>query len=124
MHDDDRFAGGRAVFLPIDPMLGKSRRSQMARPDEGWVRRLAVWRGGLGACIHGNYFCDKWEIGCKCHRARASPSLRQHHGRCRFIVQLDAHPAFCRSLRKLQDPDALLRLGLSRRTEPGKGKIA
>jgi len=53
MHDNDRLAGERAVFLPIDTMLGKSRRSQMARPDEGWVRRLAVWRGRLGACIHG-----------------------------------------------------------------------
>jgi hypothetical protein len=53
MHDNDRLAGERAVFLPIDTMLGKSRRSQMARPDEGWVRRLAAWRGGLGVCIHG-----------------------------------------------------------------------
>jgi hypothetical protein len=37
MHDDHRLAGERAVLLPIDPMLGKSRRSQMAGPDEGWV---------------------------------------------------------------------------------------
>src|SRR6516164_269240 len=59
MHDDDRLAGERAVLLPIDPMLGKSWRSQMAGPDEGWVRRLVVWRGRLSACIHGNYFCDK-----------------------------------------------------------------
>ena len=59
MHDDDRLAGERAVLLPIDPMLGKSRRSQMARPDEGRVRRPVVWRGRLGACIHGNYFCGK-----------------------------------------------------------------
>jgi hypothetical protein len=47
MHQDDRLAGERAVFLPIDPMLGKSRRSQMARPDEGWVEGwlfgAAVW---------------------------------------------------------------------------------
>jgi len=42
MHDDDRLAGERAVLLPIDPMLGKSWRSQMAGPDEGWVRRLVV----------------------------------------------------------------------------------
>src|ERR1700740_2088551 len=34
MHDDDRLAGERAVFLPIDPMLGKSRRRQIAGPDE------------------------------------------------------------------------------------------
>ena len=58
MHDDDRLAGERAVLLPIDPMLGKSGRRQIAGPDEGWVRRLVVWRGRLGACIHGNYFCD------------------------------------------------------------------
>src|SRR6202011_380561 len=68
MHDDDRLAGERAVFLPIDPMLGKSRRSQMARPDEGRVRRLVVGRGRLGACIHGNYFCDKSEVGCECEQ--------------------------------------------------------
>ena len=55
MHDDDRLAGRRAVFLPIDPMLGKSGRRQMTGPDEGWVRRLVVWRGCLGACIHGSY---------------------------------------------------------------------
>jgi len=42
MHDDDRLAGERAVLLPIDPMLGKSWRSQMAGPDEGRVRRLVV----------------------------------------------------------------------------------
>jgi len=42
MHDDDRLAGERAVLLPIDPMLGESWRSQMAGPDEGWVRRLVV----------------------------------------------------------------------------------
>ena len=71
MHDDDRLAGERAVFLPIDPMLGKSRRSQMARPDEGRVRRLVVWRGRLGACIHGDYFCDKCEVGCECEQALA-----------------------------------------------------
>ena len=59
MHDDDGLPGERAVLLPIDPMLGKSRRSQMAGPDEGWVRRLVVWRGRLNACIHGNYICDK-----------------------------------------------------------------
>ena len=59
MHNNDRLAGERAVLLPIDPMLGKSRRSQMAGPDEGWARRLVVWRGRLGACIHGNYFCHK-----------------------------------------------------------------
>ena len=100
MHDNDRLAGERAVFLPIDPMFGKSRRSQMAGPDEGWVRRLAVRRGRLGACIHGNYFCDKWEVGCECEQALAS-SLRQYRGRCRSIVQLDAHPALCHGLRKL-----------------------
>jgi hypothetical protein len=32
----------------------------MTGPDEGWVRRLVVWSGCLGACIHGKYFCDKW----------------------------------------------------------------
>src|SRR5262245_59054554 len=69
MHDDDRLAGERAVFLPIDPMLGKSWRRQMAGPDEQWVRRLVVWRGRLGACIHGNYFYDKWEVGCGCEQA-------------------------------------------------------
>src|SRR6202035_1391004 len=42
MHDDDRLARERAVLLPIDPMLRKSWRSQMAGPDEGWVRRLVV----------------------------------------------------------------------------------
>src|SRR6202008_4522367 len=56
MHDDDRLAGERAVLLPIDPMLGKSRRSQMAGPDEGWVPRPVIWRGRLGVCIHGYYF--------------------------------------------------------------------
>jgi len=42
MHDEDRLAGERAVLLPIDPMLGKPRRSQVAGPDEEWVRRLVV----------------------------------------------------------------------------------
>jgi hypothetical protein len=42
MYDDDRLAGERAVLLPIDPMLRKSWRSQMAGPDEGRVRRLVV----------------------------------------------------------------------------------
>ena len=42
MHDDDRLAGRRAVFLPIDPMLGKSGRRQMTGPDERWVHRLVV----------------------------------------------------------------------------------
>jgi hypothetical protein len=47
MHDDDRLAGERAVLLPIDPMLGKSWRSQM--PDRmkggfaGWLFDVAVW---------------------------------------------------------------------------------
>jgi GNAT superfamily N-acetyltransferase len=48
--------------IPIDPMLGKSGSRQMTGPDEGWVRRLVVWRGRLGACIHERYFCDKWEV--------------------------------------------------------------
>src|ERR1700751_2373032 len=71
MHNDDRLPRRQAVLLPIDPMLGKPWRSQMAGPDEGWVRRLAVRRGRLGACIHGNYFCDKWEAGCECEQALA-----------------------------------------------------
>jgi hypothetical protein len=113
MHDDDRLAGERAVFLPIDPMLGKSRRSQMARPDEGRVRRLVVWRGRLGACIHGNYFCDKWEVGCECEQALDS-QLTPKSRRCRSVVQLDAHPAFCRSLGKLQEPGAYSASGSQR----------
>jgi hypothetical protein len=32
----------------------------MTGSDEGWVRRLIVWSGCLGACIHGKDFCDKW----------------------------------------------------------------
>ena len=42
MHDDHRLTGERAVLLPIDPMIRKSWRSQMAGPDEGRVRRLVV----------------------------------------------------------------------------------
>src|SRR5262249_53857352 len=42
MDDDDRLARKRAVLLPIDPMLGKSWRSQMAGPNEGRVRRLVI----------------------------------------------------------------------------------
>src|SRR5438067_3646496 len=74
MHDDDRLAGRRAVFLPIDPMLGKSGRRQMTGPDEGWVRRLVVWRGCLGACIHGSYFCDRWEVGCELRAGAGKPA--------------------------------------------------
>jgi hypothetical protein len=88
MHDDDRLAGERAVFLPIDPMLGKSRRSQMAGPNEGWVGRLVVLRGRLGVCIHGNYFCDKWEVGCECEQALAN----QAYPKSRAL-------SFCRSTR-------------------------
>jgi hypothetical protein len=51
MHDDDRLASERAVLLPIDPMYGKSRRSQMAGPDEGWVRRLVVL-ARPSECLH------------------------------------------------------------------------
>jgi hypothetical protein len=89
MHEDDRLAGERAVFLPIDPMLGKSRRSQMAGPDEGWVRRLVVWRGRLDACIHGNYFCDKWEVGCECEHALDSQ-----------LTPKSRALSFCRSTRR------------------------
>lgn len=70
MHDDDRLAGERAVFLPVDPMIRKSRCGQMAGPDEGRVRRSVcagvVWCGCLGDFIHGDDFCDKWEAGCEC----------------------------------------------------------
>jgi hypothetical protein len=44
----------------------------MAGPDERWVRRLIVRRGRLCDCIHGNYFCDKWKIGCEREQALAA----------------------------------------------------
>jgi hypothetical protein len=62
MHDHHGLAGERPVFLPIDSMVGKSRRGQMAGPDEGRVRRPVcariVWRSCVGDCIHGVDFCD------------------------------------------------------------------
>src|SRR6202035_944733 len=65
VHDDDRLAGERAVFFPVDPMLRKSRCGQMAGPDKRWIRRSVsagvVWRDRLGDFIHGDDFCDKWE---------------------------------------------------------------
>ena len=106
MHNDDRLPGERAVFLPINPMLGKSRRGQMAGPNEGWARRLVVWRGRLGACIHGKYFCDKWEVGCECERALPSQAYAKIVRAVVRSFKLDAHPAFYRSLGKLQEPGA------------------
>src|SRR5262249_643610 len=105
MHDDDRLAGGGAVFLPIDPMLGKSPRRPMAGSDERGIRWLGVRRGRLWDWIQGNYFCDKWKIGCERARALAA-QLTPKSSALRSVVQLDAHPAFCRSLGKLQEPGA------------------
>ena len=89
MHDDDGLAGERAVLLPIDPMLGKSWRRQMAGPDERRVRRLVVRRGRRGACIHGTYFCDKWEACCEQERALA-----------RQLTPTSRASSFCRSTRR------------------------
>jgi hypothetical protein len=49
----------------------------VAGPDEGWVRRLVVWRGRLGACIHGNYFYNKWEVGSECEQGLARQLTRK-----------------------------------------------
>jgi hypothetical protein len=77
MHDDDRLAGERAVFLPVDPMLRKSRRDQMAGPDEGRVRRLGV---PALFCTTVWVFASTEMIsaiegaGCECEQAPASPA--------------------------------------------------
>jgi len=59
----------------------------MAGPDEGWVRGLVVWRGRLSACIHGNYFRDKWEAGCECEQALAGQAYAKIAG----VVVLSFH---------------------------------
>jgi hypothetical protein len=43
-------------------------------------------------------------------RAGVGQQLTPNRGHCRSVVQLDAHPTFCHSLRKLQEP-GLLRFG-------------
>src|SRR5947207_2013292 len=105
MHHDDRLAGKRAVFLPIDPMLGKSGRRQMTGPDEEWVRSLVVWHGCLGACIHGKYFCDKWGGRLRARPGADKPAYVKIAAAVVLSVS-ETHPAFCRSLGKLQEPGA------------------
>ena len=98
MHDHHRLAGGRPVFLPVDPMVGKSRRGQMAGPDEGWVRRPVcariVCRRCLGDCIHGVDFCDNG-------RQVASAGSRQRAGhltpksRAASFNEMISYPSSC-----------------------------
>ena len=107
MHDDDRLAGERAVFLPIDPMLGKSGRRQMTGPDEGWVRR-PVSPASFGAAVwvfaSTEIISAIMEGRLRARAGRWQASLRQNRGRRRSVVQLDAHPAFCRSLESFRSP--------------------
>jgi len=103
MHDDDRLASERAVLLPIDPMLGKSRRSQMAGPDEGWVGRRIVGRGRLSACIHGNYFCDNREVRCECEQALASKLMPKSRA---LSFNLTRTQHFCGRLGSFRSPAA------------------
>ena len=66
---------------------------------EGWLLGAVVWV----LASTGNYFCDKWEVGCECEQALDS-QLTPKSRRCRSVVQLDAHPAFGRRLGKLHEP--------------------
>jgi hypothetical protein len=53
----------------------------MTGPDEGWVRKLVVWSGCLGDCIHGKYFCGKIGGRLRVRARRWQASLRQNRGR-------------------------------------------
>jgi hypothetical protein len=85
-------------------MLGKSGRRQMTGPDEGWVRWLVIWSGCLGACVHGKYFCDKWEVGYECEPGAGKPAYAKIAAAVVLSFSENAHPAFCRSLGKLRSP--------------------
>ena len=91
----------RAASLPIPPS------------ERVPANLEVVWRGRLGGCIHGGYFCDRWEVGCECEQALASqltPKSRPPSS-CRSARRA---PGICRSLRKLQERGAYSASGLHR----------
>jgi len=66
-------------------------------PQVGCLTRASGW-------LHSwNYFCDKWKVGCECEQGLSQAAYAKIAGAVVFVAQLDAHPAFCRSLGKLQD---------------------